>query len=218
MNRTLVLAASVFVASVLGGLALNLGGSAAPWMVSRVSGVVSFVLLSTSVIFGLFLSTKVSDGAMPRAFVYTIHQFLSVLTLAFLGVHAGSLLFDGFFNFGPLQLVVPFASQYRPFWVGAGVIAGWLAAIVTASFWMRASIGRKVWRKLHYASFGAYLLALSHGVFSGTDTTVPLVAFTYIASVAAVTGLIVYRIRLSTRPARQPISASARRRSPAEAA
>lgn len=218
MNRSLVLAASVFVASVLGGLALNLGGSTAPWMISRVSGVVSFALLSASVIFGLFLSTKASDGTMPRAFVYSIHQFLSVLTLAFLGVHAGSLLFDGFFNFGPLQLVVPFASQYRPFWVGTGVIAGWLAAIVTASFWMRGQIGQKAWRKLHYASFGAYLLALGHGVFSGTDTTVPLVALTYLISVAWVAGLIAYRIRLSTRPARQPVTARTGRAPSAEAA
>ena len=216
MNRTLFLAAGIFVASVMGGLALNLGGGTTPWMVSRVSGVVSFVLLSASVIFGLFLSTKASDQSMPRAFVFSIHQFVSVLTLAFLSVHAGSLLFDGFFNFGPLQLVVPFAAPYEPLFVGLGVIAGWLAALVTASFWMRGRIGQKTWRKLHYASFGAYVLALGHGVFSGTDSTVPLVAVTYLASVSMVVGLIAYRIRLSSRPASQP--AKARRRSPAKAA
>ena len=217
MSRDFTVAAGILVASVLGGLALNAGDlGQLPWMLSRVSGVVSFVLLSASVNFGLFLSTKAADSAMPRAFVFSIHQFLSVLTLCFLGIHAGSLLFDGFLNFGPLSLLLPFASPYKPLSVALGTLSAWATAIVTASFWMRGRIGQKAWRKLHYASFGAYVLALGHGVFSGTDTTVPLVAAVYLTSVAMVVGLIAYRIRLSTRPARQP--AAARRRSPAEAA
>jgi len=40
-----------------------------------------------------------------------------------------------------------------------------------ASFYIRPLIGQKSWRLLHYASFGLYLLGISHGIFSGTDTS-----------------------------------------------
>lgn len=219
MNRDASVAAGVFVASLFGGLALNAGDlGTLPWMLSRVSGLVAFALLSGSVIFGLLISTKAADGALSRPFVFTIHQFLSVLTLTFLGIHAGSLLFDGFLHFGPVSLLVPFASPFRPFWVGLGVISAWGTAIVTASFWMRGRIGQKAWRKLHYASFGAYLLSLVHGVMAGTDTALPLVSWTYVVSFALVAALLVYRIGLASQPARRPAASAARSRSSAKAA
>ncbi len=219
MNRDLSLAAGVLGASVLGGLALNAGDlGTLPWMLSRVSGVIAFVLLSTSVVFGLLVSTKAADGLLSRPFVFTIHQFLSVLTLTFLGIHAGSLLFDGFLHFGPVSLLVPFTSPYKPLWVALGTFAAWTTALVTASFWMRGRIGQKAWRKLHYVSFGAYLLSLIHGVTAGTDTTVPLVSFIYLISLALVAGLLTYRIAASRRPARKPVGAAAKRGSPAKAA
>lgn len=209
MNRDLNAAAGVFVASLLGGLALNAGElGTVPWMLSRVSGIVAFVLLSGSVIFGLLMSTKAADGVLSRPFVYTIHQFLSVLTLTFLGIHGGSLLFDGFLHFGPADVLIPFATAYRPFWVGLGIISAWATAIVTASFWMRGRIGQKAWRKLHYASFGAYVLSLVHGVTAGTDTGLPLVSWTYIGSLALVAALLVYRIGLRNQPARKPSRAA----------
>lgn len=209
MNRDLNAAAGVFVASLLGGLALNAGElGTVPWMLSRVSGIVAFVLLSGSVIFGLLMSTKAADGVLSRPFVYTIHQFLSVLTLTFLGIHGGSLLFDGFLHFGPADVLIPFATAYRPFWVGLGIISAWATAIVTASFWMRGRIGQKAWRKLHYASFGAYVLSLVHGVTAGTDTALPLVTWTYIISFALVAALLAYRIGLRNQPARKPSCAA----------
>ena len=219
MKRDLLLAAGVLGASVFGGLALNAGDPGTlPWMLSRVSGVIAFVLLSASVVFGLLVSTKAADGVLSRPLVFNIHQFLSVLTLTFLGIHAGSLLFDGFLHFGPLSLLVPFASPYKPLWVALGTIAAWTTALVTASFWMRGRIGQKRWRKLHYASFGAYLLSLVHGVTAGTDTTVPLVSFIYLISLALVAGLLTYRIAASRRPTRKAVGATTKRGSPAKAA
>lgn len=209
MNRDLVVAAGILVASLFGGLALSVGDlGTLPWVISRVSGLVAFVLLSSSVVFGLLISTKAADGALSRPFVFTIHQFLSVLTLSFLGVHAGALLFDGFLHFGPLSLIVPFASPYRPLWVGLGVISAWASAIVTASFWMRGRIGQKAWRKLHYASFGAYVLSFVHGMTAGTDTALPLVSWMYVVSFGLVAALLAYRIGMAGQPARKPVRAA----------
>jgi hypothetical protein len=41
--------------------------------------------------------------------------------------------------------------------------------MVTASFRLRKVIGQKGWRRLHYATFAAFFLALGHALASGTD-------------------------------------------------
>lgn len=170
----------------------NLGH--APWYISRASGLVAFALLSGSVILGLTISSKASKSFIPRTLAFDLHQFLSVLALTFVGIHAGSLLFDGFLRFSPAQILVPFASPYRPLATGAGIVAAWIASLVTASFWLRKRVGYRAWRRFHYLSFAAYVLGLVHGVTAGTDSGLPLVGWMYILSAATVAALLVYRI------------------------
>jgi sulfoxide reductase heme-binding subunit YedZ len=195
---------------------MNLGH--VPWAVSRASGLASFVVLSLSVILGLLISTKASDGLFKRIFTFEMHQFLAVLSLTLIGVHAGSLLFDGFLRLSPVALVVPFASPYKTVAVAAGVGAAWLAALTTASFWARSRIGVKRWRRLHYLTFGAYVLALGHGISAGTDSGLPWVYWGYVLSAATVGALLAFRIAgLSVRSpgpraaANAKLAASARR-------
>ena len=184
-----------FVASFLGAFALQATDFGhVPWALSRASGLAAFAVLTASVIMGLLISTKASDGLLGRPFVFEMHQFLSVASLVLIGVHAGSLLFDGFLNFTPLGLLVPFVSPYQPVAIGVGIVAAWLCAITTASFWMRSRIGQKRWRTLHYITFLAYAGALWHGIAAGTDTQLPLVYWGYILSLAAVAGLTTLRV------------------------
>lgn len=195
MNLTPGMVISFFLASFLGAFALqgaDLGHI--PWAVSRASGLAAFAVLSASVIMGLLIRTKASDGMLSRPFVFDMHQFLSVASLVLIGVHAGSLLFDGFLNFTSLGVLVPFVSAYQPVAIGAGIVAAWLCAITTASFWMRSRIGQKRWRTLHYITFLAYAGALWHGIAAGTDTQLPLVYWGYIFSLATVAALTTLRI------------------------
>ncbi len=199
-----------FVASFAGGLALRSAElGTIPWAVSRASGLAAFAVLSASVAMGLLISTKASDGLMSRPFVFQMHQFLAVASLTLIAVHAGSLLFDGFIEFTSLALIVPFISSYEPLAVGAGVIAAWLAAITTASSWMRSRISPKRWRKLHYLTFLAYFASLGHGVFAGTDTGLPLVYWGYVLSAAAVLALTTLRITGYRAPRRAAAKAKA---------
>ncbi|MEO8538424.1 MAG: hypothetical protein ABI577_01695 [bacterium] len=195
MNRYSSLIIVGIVAAMTGGLALRLNSTGhAAWYISRASGLAAFALLTGSVIFGLLISSKAADNSMSRLTVFTVHQFLSVLSLAFLAVHAGSLLFDGFFHFTVFDLFLPFAAPYKPFMVGLGVISAWLAAAVTGSFWARKYIGQKAWRKLHFASFGAFVLSWFHGITAGTDTSRLPVTMLYAVSMTTVMALLAYRI------------------------
>jgi len=86
-----------------------------------------------------------------------------------LALHVGALLLDPTLHFGIASVLAPFASAWRPAAVAAGVVAGWLTLVLALSFRMRKRIGQKGWRRLHYASFAAFALALGHALAAGTD-------------------------------------------------
>lgn len=196
MKTTFIkLAIPLTAASFLAALGLqqaNLGH--VPWYLSRAAGLVSYALITASVVFGLVLSTKVARRRIPRALAFEVHQFLSILSISFIAIHGGALLFDGFIGFTPTELLLPFASPYLPLWTGLGVIAGWATVAVTGSFWARKQMGYAAWRRFHYLAFGAWGLGLLHGLNAGTDTSAPLVQLLYALSVVAVGGLLAYRM------------------------
>jgi predicted ferric reductase len=66
-------------------------------------------------------------------------------------------------------LLVPFAAPWSPAAVAAGVVAGWAMLAIASSFRLKRWIGQKGWRRLHYLSFGAFVLALGHALVAGTD-------------------------------------------------
>lgn len=203
MLRTMsVLLPGVFI-SALSLRLLALGSM--PWYLSRAAGLTSFAALSASVVLGLLLSTKNNPRWLKKPFVFEMHQFLSVLALVLVAVHVASLVFDPHGTFTPVELVVPFAGAYQRFWVGAGIIAAWLIAAITVSFWMKKRIGHRAWRMLHAGSFGGYLMALGHGIAAGSDTGLAPVYWMYVLSAAAIAGLTVLRMSQQRRTAKRTI-------------
>lgn len=203
MFRTMtVLLPGVFLSAAALRL-MDLG--AAPWYLSRAAGLTSFAALSMSVILGLLLSTKNNPKWLKKPFVFEMHQFSSVLSVVLIGVHIAALVFEPHGTFSPLELVVPFAGAYHRFWIGIGIIAAWLTAAITMSFWMKKRIGHRAWRMLHMASFAGYIMALGHGVAAGSDTGLAPVYWMYVLSAASATGLTVLRISQARRkPVRRP--------------
>jgi DMSO/TMAO reductase YedYZ heme-binding membrane subunit len=84
-------------------------------------------------------------------------------------LHGSAILLDPVLKFGLPAVLVPFASPWHPGAVAMGVVAGWLSLMLAASFRMRKWIGQRGWRRLHYASFAAFGLALLHALYAGTD-------------------------------------------------
>ena len=97
-------------------------------------------------------------------------------------------------RFDFLDVLVPFLSSYRRVAVGVGVLAAYGALLVHASFNLRARIGARTWRTLHYLSFFVFLSAVAHGVFAGSDAAVTGIRALYVASATAVGLLILYRV------------------------
>ncbi|CAG0992379.1 hypothetical protein ANAEL_02374 [Anaerolineales bacterium] len=195
-----LLVAVLILPSWLPNMAFSLGGNApkAYWYLSRATAFVSLTLLWLSMALGLGITNKMArlwPGA-PAAFA--LHEYVSLLGLAFAVFHAIVILGDRYINFTLLQLLIPFSTvDYRPFWVGIGQLAFYTWVILVISFYIRPVIGHKSWRFLHYASFGMYLMGLSHGLFSGTDTSAGWAQNYYWISAGSLLFLFIYRILAS---------------------
>ena len=138
------------------------------WYVARAAGLVAFGALTLSVWLGLTMSTRLL-GPKRHKSLFGWHQTLAWTGLSMLVLHAAALLFDPTLHFGLASVLAPFASAWRPLAVATGVVAGWLTFALAVSFRLRKRIGQRGWRRLHYATFGAFVLALGHALNAGTD-------------------------------------------------
>jgi predicted ferric reductase len=180
----------------LPGLAASLAGVApkAYWYLARSSAFAAYGLLWLSMVTGLLLSNRLARLWPGGPTAYDLHQYTSLLGLVLAVFHAAILLGDGYLNYTVGQLLVPFASTpYLPLWVGLGQVAVFALGLATLSFYVRRRLGPRAWRWVHALSFAAFLLALLHGVQSGTDTALPVVQWGYWATGGSVLFLSLYR-------------------------
>ena len=169
-----------------------LAGEKAAWYLTRASGTVAYLLLSASTLWGLLLSGKLIKKVVPPAISLAMHNYLSWLSLGLTVLHAGALLFDSYFTYTLSALLIPFTGPFSPIWVGLGTVGFYIMLLTTLSYYVRKQIGQKAWRKLHYTTFGGYLLATVHGWMAGTDAA--QLATMYGVSGVLVLFLTLYRI------------------------
>lgn len=146
---------------------LELAASTLPWTVSRAAGIAALLAASCSVALGLAIATrriKARPGELKVA-----HEALSLATMGAIVVHAGALLFDGWLDPSVADLLVPFGSDYAPFWTGIGILGGWAMVLLGLTYYVRGRIGPQRWKALHRCSALAWLLSVGHALGAGTD-------------------------------------------------
>jgi predicted ferric reductase len=194
---TLTLSVTVFLPNLAPNLARTLTGDhpKAYWYLSRSSAIIAYLFLWASMVFGLLVTNKMARLWPGGPAAMALHEYVSLLGLGFAMFHAMILMGDQFINYNLAQVLLPFGSfAYKPFWVGLGQLGFYLMAIVTATFYLRKRLGGQTWRLIHYASFAAFLFALLHGLFSGSDTAMPWMQWIYWFSAASMVFLIAYRL------------------------
>ena len=183
-------AESPLKAALAGLFALN--SDQVMWYITRSAGMIAYLLLWFSTVWGLLIPSKLFGEVLSGDFTFDFHKSISLLALGFLGLHIVVLTADRYLPFSVTQLLVPFLSPYRPLWVGVGIIAFYMLLLVTITFYLRKQIGMKTFRYIHYTSLAAYLGALIHALLSGTDSSLPVVILLYVSTSAVVVFLTVY--------------------------
>lgn len=164
------------------------------WFASRGSGVVSLILATAVVCLGFLTVARWQRPAWPRFLTAELHRRIALLSVVFLAIHIITAVLDPYTSLGLVAAVVPLASSYRPVAVALGVISVDLIAALVVTSLLRERIGHRVWRAVHWVAYGAWPLALLHGLTAGTDAFTPWLLAVEIACCAAVTAALAWRI------------------------
>jgi sulfoxide reductase heme-binding subunit YedZ len=181
------------------------------WLASRASGLVALILVSVSVFLGLMMSGKVMRRPGFAKKLLAVHEQTALAGLVAIAVHGIALLGDPWLHPGVAGVAVPFALGFKTLFTGLGVIAGYLAALLGLSYYVRRRIGARLWRKAHRATVVVYLLGLTHAIGAGTDASAVWFRWWVMATTPIIGGLFVYRV-LSARAKKQARQRAPRRR------
>jgi methionine sulfoxide reductase heme-binding subunit len=163
------------------------------WFMLRSAGIGSYLLLFSSVTWGLIGTTAVLESRVSKATSILVHHYLGTSMVVLLAVHLVGLLLDKVQAFHVLDLLIPLRSSFRPVPVAFGLIAMYTAVLLLVTSWWRSKVGLTWWRRVHIWGTPAFISAMVHGIFSGTDANVPVVWWMYMVTGAIVLFLLVVR-------------------------
>ena len=168
------------------------------WLASRSAGLVAYALLSAAVLLGLAMALRLGSPTQRRA-ARGLHEQLALLALGAVAAHGLLLLADPWLRPGLSGLLVPFASDYRPLWTGLGVLAAYLAAGLSLTYYVRGKLGARRWRLAHRFIPIAWALAAAHVAGAGTDAVSLWLQVPLALSAVLVLALLAERVLVSRR-------------------
>lgn len=174
------------------------------WYLTRSTGIVAWALASASVIWGLLLSTRLVRRRGAPKWLLDLHRYLGGVTVAFVGLHIGALVADSYVDFRRVDVLVPFASAWKPVPVALGVIATYALIAVEGSSLAMKRLPKRVWHRIHMAGFAVFVLATGHGLFAGTDTDNVAMFAAYSVTAGAVVFLTIFRVLTARRSNETP--------------
>ncbi len=195
------------MASVSGLLAAT-GNGKALWYLTRGTGAVALLLLTAGLVLGVTSSLGLRSRRWPRFLVSGLHRNVTLLALVFVAVHVVTTVVDAFAPIRLWDAVIPFASAYRPVWVGLGAVAFDLLLALIVTSLLRARIGVPVWRAVHWLAYASWPVALVHSLGSGSDARSGWLQLLAVACTAAVILAVAWRA-LAARNGIVPIRAAA---------
>lgn len=148
---------------------MRTSASTALWYASRSTGIVALVLLTIVVVLGIMVNRKRALPGLPRFATTSLHRNMSLLAVVFVTIHVISAIADPYVTIGIAAAVVPFTSAYKTFWLGLGAVSLDLMAALIVTSLLRARIGRRTWRGVHWLGYVTWPIALAHSVGSSTD-------------------------------------------------
>ena len=168
-------------------------GSKTLWYATRGTGIAALLLLTASVVLGTLSSARWRTVTLPRFLVGGLHRNLTLLTVAFVIAHVVTGVADRFAPIGLKDGIVPFLSPYRPIWLGLGTVAFDLILALVVTSLLRARLGFRVWRVIHWIAYASWPVALVHALGTGSDARVSWLTFLGFASGALVLSALLLR-------------------------
>ena len=170
------------------------------WYLTRASGLVSWLLLAAAVLWGLLYSSRMIPKRSAPKWLLDLHRFLGGLATLFVAIHLASLVADSYVHFGVADLLLPFASSWRPVAVAWGVLALYLLVAVEVTSLAMRRLPRRFWRAVHGSSFVLFVVSTAHMLTAGADAHNEVLLASTAVIVAAVVFALAYRIIVTISP------------------
>ena len=146
------------------------------WFIARITGLTAFAVLSLSVLSGEALRTSVLDFLAKNRAIRKLHDFTTPLWLPLVFAHIIALVFDKTARIQPINIVVPFLTDYGQIPIGLGTLAFDIIMVVTITSWLRSRMNNTLWTWIHRTSYIGFVAIFFHAALSGTDFDAPLVS------------------------------------------
>ena len=169
------------------------------WYASRATGVVTLVLLTAVVVLGMMVNRQGRLPGLPRFAVTGLHRNIALLAVAFLVIHVVTAIADPYVTIGLAAIVIPFASPYKPLWLGLVALSLDLIAALILTSLARGRIGRRAWRGIHWLAYAAWPLAVLHSLGSSTDMHSGVMLAVLTGCVLAVCAALAWRLSRAAR-------------------
>lgn len=162
------------------------------WAFGRGSGIAALAVLTVAVVAGIAARSGRAI-TLPRTAIADLHRGASLIACTLVGIHVLSLLADPDAQLRLIDIVVPFAANYRPVWMGLGTVAVDLLIAVVVSALLRHRLGPRTFRLIHWAAYGLWPVALIHALGTGTDAARPWLLTVAGACILAVAAAVTWR-------------------------
>jgi len=174
------------------------------WLASRSAGIVAFLLVSTSVVLGLYMAANLGRRPGYKRVLVKVHEQVAIAALVAMAAHGLLLLGDRWLSPGLTGIAIPFTMAYRPLWTGVGILAAYLAFALGLTFYARRRIGAARWRKTHRLIALVYVMGAAHALGAGSDGGGIWLRETVAVTALPIAGLLLarYRPRRRTAPTR----------------
>jgi sulfoxide reductase heme-binding subunit YedZ len=173
---------------------IGVSSSKAVWYLTRGTGTVSLILLTAVTVLGIVNAVRWSPAFTPRFVVQRVHRNLSLLSVVFIVIHIATSVIDAFAPIRWIDTVLPFRSAYRPLWLGFGAVAFDLLIAVALTSLVRARLGYRAWRAVHWSSYALWSIAVFHGLGIGSDSNQLWMLGLVVVCVGVVIAAVVWRV------------------------
>ena len=167
------------------------------WYVNRSTGLVLLVLLTLTVLLGVWSTRGDAGTRLPRFVVQSVHRNIGLLSMVALFLHIVSAVLDEFVDIRWWQSFVPWSLRYEPMWLAFGIVAFDLLLAVSLSSLVRDRLDRRGWWLLHLTTYACWVASMVHGLGIGTDSQTGWARWTYAA--CGVLVLVAVALRLAGR-------------------
>lgn len=168
------------------------------WVAERATGLTALALLALATALGAMVSAHWSSRRFPELMQVTVHRNISLLSLAFLGVHVIGVVIDEYVDVSLLSVFIPFTAAYKPLYVGFGAIALDLFLAVLITSMLRGRINARGWRIIHDLTYLCWAAGTVHALGAAYERQ--LTFFVAVAGIVVVVPTAAWRY---VRPARR---------------